>query len=253
MFSTAATRGRNSAVLSSWKLEASATTMPSAGKSSACSDKGVPILPPTSTGRTWARKSSPVSAVVVVLPFVPVMAMTSASIARQASSSSPTMGTPRARTRTRAGSVSGTPGLTTTSSASAKASSGWPPVQSAQPSRSSRSTSAESAARSAASEASTVPLTRRIRRAAATPLFASPTTETVLPASRRRYAGPRPVAPFMSSSSSCSQLAAVSMIDTRRGSAPLPIPPPKPSCAGEAGARTQSTSRISGAPGRLER
>ena len=39
MFSTAATRGRKSAVLSSWKLEASATTMPSAGKSSACSDK----------------------------------------------------------------------------------------------------------------------------------------------------------------------------------------------------------------------
>ena len=88
-------------------------------------------------GAPGPRKSSPVSAVVVVLPFVPVIAMTSASIARQASSSSPTMGTPRARTRTRAGSVSGTPGLTTTSSAPANASSGWPPVQSAQPSRSS--------------------------------------------------------------------------------------------------------------------
>ena len=65
-----------------------------------------------------ARPSSaPVSAVVVVLPLVPVMATNSASIARQASSSSPMIGTPRARAPASAGASTGTPGLTTTSSA----------------------------------------------------------------------------------------------------------------------------------------
>ena len=48
------------------------------------------------------RSSSPVSAVVVVLPLVPVMAMRSASIDPPASSSSPMMGTPRARAAARA-------------------------------------------------------------------------------------------------------------------------------------------------------
>src|SRR5262249_28112494 len=166
------------------------------------------MLPPTSTARSCARKSSPVSAVGGVLPLVPVIAMTSASIARQASSSSPTIGIPRARIRASAGIVSGTPGLTTTSSAPSKAASGCPPVHSRPPSRSSERASADSAARSPASDARTRPPTRRMSRAAATPLLARPTTETVLPASHRRYAGPPPVAPFMSSSSSCTQLAA---------------------------------------------
>src|SRR5262249_27753951 len=170
------------------------------------------MWPPRRTGGAWPRRSSPVSAVVVVLPLVPVMAITSASIARQASSSSPMIGTPRARTRTRAGSVSGTPGLTTTSSAPSNAASGWPPVQTAQPSRSSALASADIDARSTASDASTVPPTRRMSRAAATPLRARPTTATVRPARWRRYAGPRPAAPFISSSSSCSQLAALSTV-----------------------------------------
>src|SRR5262245_29207369 len=173
------------------------------------------MLPPTSTGRSCARKSSPVSAVVVVLPLVPVIAMTSASIARQASSSSPTIAIPRARTRESAGIVSGTPGLTTTSSAPSNAASGCPPVHSRPPSRSSARASSDSAARSPASDARTRPPTRRTSRAAATPLFARPTTDTVLPASHRRYAGPRPVAPLISSSSSWSQLAAALSIPAR--------------------------------------
>ena len=154
------------------------------------------MLPPTSTGRTWVRSSSPVSAVVVVLPLVPVMAMTSASITRHASSSSPMIGTPRARTAASAGSSSGTPGLTTTSSAPRNAASGWPPVQSAQPSRSSPRASAGSASSGLESEASTRPPRRRISRAAATPLLASPTTETVLPASDWRYVAPRSPLPL---------------------------------------------------------
>ena len=117
--STAATRGGNVSVVSSWKLDTSQTTMPSPGKSSACAASGVPMLPATSTGRgSWAR-SAPVSAVVVVLPFVPVMAMVSASSARHASSISPMMGIPTARAGASCGDSSGTPGLTTTSSAPA--------------------------------------------------------------------------------------------------------------------------------------
>ena len=151
----------------------------------AWADSGVPMLPPTSTGRTCPRSTSPVRAVVVVLPLVPVMAMTSESITRQASSSSLITGTPRARSGASAGSSRGTPGLITTSSAPANAASGCP-LQTAICSVSSRRASADHASRGAASEASTRPPSRATRRAAARPLFASPTTATVLPATQCR-------------------------------------------------------------------
>ncbi len=154
------------------------------------------MLPPTITGRTWVRSSSPVRVVVVVLPLVPVMARQSASITRQASSSSPMMGTPRARTAVRAGRSSGTPGLTTTSSAPRKASSGWPPAQRATPSRSSARASAVRPSRAPESEASTRVPSRRSRRAAATPLLARPTTATVRVASQSRYGRPRVPSPL---------------------------------------------------------
>ena len=96
-FSTAATWGRKASVVSSWKLETSATTHPSAGNRSASAASGRPMFPPTKTGRSDSAKSAPVSAVVVVFPFVPVIATNSAVIARYASSISPMTGTPRAR------------------------------------------------------------------------------------------------------------------------------------------------------------
>jgi len=93
MFSTAATRGWKASVDSSWKLDASQTTRPSGGNPSAWAASGVPILPATSTGRGCPASKAPVSAVVVVLPLVPVIAIVSASSARQPSSSSPMIGT----------------------------------------------------------------------------------------------------------------------------------------------------------------
>ena len=144
------------------------------------------MFPATSVGRTCALSNSPVSAVVVVLPLVPVIAMRSASMTSHASSSSPMTGTPRALAADRAGSARGTPGLTTTRSAFSKASAGWPPVHSRHPSRSSCHASADSDAGAPESDASTRPPTRRMSRAAAMPLRARPTTETVRPASQRR-------------------------------------------------------------------
>jgi hypothetical protein len=91
------------------------------------------MFPATSTAPGWTCNSSPARAVVVVLPLVPVIARVSASMVRQASSSSLTMGTPRPRTAARAGRSSGTPGLTTTRPAPANAISGCPPAQRAQP------------------------------------------------------------------------------------------------------------------------
>ena len=156
------------------------------------------MLPPTSTGRTWARKSSPVSAVVVVLPFVPVMAMTSASIARQAELELADTGTPRARTRTSAGSVERHAGAHHDQLRVGEGLVGM----AARPERAAVALErprlgGERGRGRRRRSASTRPPTRRISRAAATPLFASPTTETVLPASQRRYAGPAiPVAPL---------------------------------------------------------
>ena len=94
---TAATRGWKVSMVSSWKEDTSATISPSTAKLSAWAASGVPMLPATSTGRGCSDSSAPVSAVVVVLPLVPVMAMVSPSIARQPSSSSPISGRPRSR------------------------------------------------------------------------------------------------------------------------------------------------------------
>ena len=64
-FSTAATCGRKASVVSSWKLETSATTQPSAGNRSASAASGRPMFPPTNApaGRTprRARRSAPSS------------------------------------------------------------------------------------------------------------------------------------------------------------------------------------------------
>ena len=76
-----------------------------------------PMLPPTVTWNPAACSIRPVSAVVVDLPLVPVIAITRPCSHRDASSISPTIGMPRARAACTAGCSGGTPGLSTTRSA----------------------------------------------------------------------------------------------------------------------------------------
>ena len=169
--------------VSSWKLDTSHTTRPSAGNASACAESGVPMLPATRTGRGCWASTAPISAVVVVLPLVPVIAIVSASIARQPSSSSPMIGTCRARAAASWAPSGGIPGLTTTSSVPAKAAAVSPVPASR---RTPRSASAAASRPRAATGFTSVPITSapavRRSRAAATPLRASPTTVTRRPA-----------------------------------------------------------------------
>src|SRR5438093_1969642 len=152
------------------------------------------MLPATSTGRGCSARIDPVSAVVVVLPFVPVIAIVSASVARQPSSSSPITGTPAARAAAASGASTGTPGLTTTRSARRTAASASRSRTTRMPSVTSARASAPSVSIGFASVPSTVAPQSRNRRAAATPLRASPTTTAVRPASESRYALPRTTA-----------------------------------------------------------
>src|SRR5437016_178772 len=185
-------------MVSSWKEETSATTRPPAGKSSARAASGVPMLPPTKTGRGCSASSAPVSAGVVVLPLVPVMAIVSASIARHASSSSPSTGTRRARAGASCAPSSGTPGLTTTSSTPSKAAG---PSMSLTPAVASAATSGPSEATGLASVPHTSAPAAASRRAAAIPLLARPTTVTWRRASVARY--PRPLVATSTSSARC--------------------------------------------------
>src|SRR5260370_817056 len=61
---------------SSWKLDSSSTTQCRGVTSCSRSRTVSPMLPPTRTGRSPAARTVPVSAVVVVLPLVPVMPTT---------------------------------------------------------------------------------------------------------------------------------------------------------------------------------
>ena len=122
------------------------------------------------------------SAVVVDLPFVPVIAISVArgSRKRYASSISAITSTPAWRAATISGSV-GTPGDITTRSADVKLASTWPPSCSSTATPFSWSTGSFSAG------LPSVTITRAPRRAqnlaTATPVCASPTTTTFLPAS----------------------------------------------------------------------
>ena len=95
--SSTAASGANATVSSSWNDDASQTTS-RPGRASPASDvSAVPTLPATATGSPASRWMWPISSVVVVLPFEPVTAMNSLGSSRQASSSSPTTGSPRSR------------------------------------------------------------------------------------------------------------------------------------------------------------
>ena len=71
---------------------------------------------------------SPSNAVVVVFPFVPVIASTSPFLQRYASSISPQIGRPASFNRRTSGRSTGTPGLNTTRSSSFSTSSGNTPT-----------------------------------------------------------------------------------------------------------------------------
>ena len=89
--------GEKYSVSSSWKLDASQTTVASASIASTSEASGVPTFPATATGRPAVRCRWPISSVVVVLPLVPVTAQKAFGISRQASSSSPVTSIPRSR------------------------------------------------------------------------------------------------------------------------------------------------------------
>src|SRR5512137_171669 len=179
----APTRGRKRSTPSSWKEESSTTATSKRVPESSSSQSGVPRLPPTKAARSsW--KSRPVSAVVVLLPLVPVMATTgTCSRSRKASSTSPTTGIPARRAAAMPGSVSGTPGDTTTRSAEVKSRSSCPPSASEIASPSSEASVPASSAMVRRSVTVTRAPSRAASRAAAAPLRASPTTSTFFPAS----------------------------------------------------------------------
>ncbi len=75
---------------------------------------GLPMLPATSTFQPAVASIAPRSAVVVVLPFVPVTPTRGFDRSRAPSSISETVGMPRARAAATGGASEGTPGLLTT-------------------------------------------------------------------------------------------------------------------------------------------
>ena len=97
--STVAATGASEYVVSSWKLESSSTnTSGHALPSGSASSTASPMLPATTVASPAARASAPVSAVTVVFPFEPVIAITfgCGGSARAKSSTSPTSSAPRA-------------------------------------------------------------------------------------------------------------------------------------------------------------
>ena len=160
--------GAKASESSAWKLETSHTTVERGWIVATRDDSGVPTLPATSTGRSAARQIAPSSSVVVVLPLVPVTATKGLGSRRQASSSSPSTGSPRSRAAAIAGASAGTPGLLTTSAARSSSSS---------PSDSRRASTPAGTAGEARSAANTGPRPcASSMRAAAAPERASPTT-----------------------------------------------------------------------------
>ncbi len=78
--------GRNAEMDSSWKLLASTTVKLASLERSTREISGVPIFPAICTGNRAVSRMWPMSEVVVVLPFEPVMQMSRPRKNRQASS-----------------------------------------------------------------------------------------------------------------------------------------------------------------------
>ncbi len=182
--STAAATGRSDDVVSSWKLDNSRTNTSGQGRAPPAVSNGVntsstasPMLPATTVARPAARHSAPVSAVTVVLPFVPVIASTfcSGGNARAKSSMSPASSAPRATAAAIGGWSLGTPGLIAIRSAPANVASVNGPVVSGTPG----SAAASSAARGGSARVSatrTRAPSRARYRASDSPVIPSPST-----------------------------------------------------------------------------
>ncbi len=108
-------RGRRVSTSSSWKEESSHTTHASAAAEPTRLVSGRPMFPATSAGTPAAANMAPSSAVVVVLPFVPVTPRIGFGSSRAPSSISEITSMPRARAAATGGASPGTPGLLTTS------------------------------------------------------------------------------------------------------------------------------------------
>ena len=164
MLSTVAAAAFSERVVSSWKLDNSSTqTFGSAPSANACisaSSAEGEILPQATAGTPAAKSKCAVSAVVVVLPLLPVMAMIFACGAYlrtpQANSSiSETSGKPPATAAATACVCTGTPGEIASRSTPANATSGKPPENSSASGTDARSASAfGGAARLSATRAS---------------------------------------------------------------------------------------------------
>src|ERR1039458_4264005 len=107
-------------MVSSWKLESSRTFHWSGRELSIMAVTGVPILPPTCAAIPDSRRMCPASAVVVVLPLVPVIPMVRPCRKGAANSTSPITLTPRARAAFSGTTSAGTPGEMTIRSQSSK-------------------------------------------------------------------------------------------------------------------------------------
>ncbi len=97
-------------MVSSWKLLISAAGTVFPVICAASDAYGMPMFPATFTSAKWLFKISPVNAVVVVFPFVPVMAARCPFAYRYASSISPQMRTPCSRSFCAAPVSDGMPG-----------------------------------------------------------------------------------------------------------------------------------------------
>src|SRR5256885_5836454 len=129
----------------------------------------VPTLPTTACGRPASRQIAPSSATVVVLPLVPVTSNHGRSpSSRQASSSSPSTGTPRSRAAAITGASRGTPGLLTPAPARSSSSSPSAPRRTGKP-------GVSISGRPASTPATSSPRATSARPAAS-PERASPTT-----------------------------------------------------------------------------
>jgi len=127
MFKIALTCGWKSTAVSNWKLEISATVTVASVVSAATLVYGIPIFPTTLTSSKYACIISPSNEVVVVFPFVPVIARSLPFAKWYASSISPQTGIPCPLIVTITGRSVGTPGLNTASPVSAKISIGRSP------------------------------------------------------------------------------------------------------------------------------
>ena len=87
-------RACNVEVVASWKLESSRTFHWSSREVSTIAVGGTPILPPTWAATPAVSSKCPKRAVVVVLPFDPVIATTGPRKNRAANSTSPITGMP---------------------------------------------------------------------------------------------------------------------------------------------------------------